>query len=141
MVIDTSALIAILEQEQDAGLLAEALAADATRLISAATLVEAGLVIVARRGVPGGDKLDRLLRELNVETVPITVEHARLAREGFLCYGKGRHTARLNYGDCFVYALAKLSGHAILCKGGDFSQTDASVVPVPVTPPTAPRGA
>lgn len=124
MVIDTSALVAILEQEEEAGALAGAIASDPVCLVSAASVVETGLVLFARHGEPGARKLDELLRESQIEVVRVTVEHARLAREAFALFGKGRHPAKLNFGDCFSYALAKASGHPLLFKGNDFSQTD-----------------
>lgn len=130
MVIDTSALVAILEQESDAEGFSNAIAAAETCLVSAATVVETGMVIFSRYGEPGGRLVDQLLRESAVEVVPVTEDHARLAREGFARYGKGRHRARLNFGDCFTYALAKASGHPVLFKGNDFSQTDVAIAPV-----------
>lgn len=124
MVIDTSALVALLEQEQDAEALADAIANDPASLVSAASVVEAGLVIFARYGEPGARKLDELLGESQIEVVPVTADHARLARGAFAQFGKGRHPAKLNFGDCFSYALAKASGHPLLFVGNDFSQTD-----------------
>ena len=128
MVIDTSALIAILEQEQEAEALSRAIALAEPRLVSAATLVEAAMVIIARRGELGGAKLDRLLQESRAEIVPVVEGHTRLAREGFLRFGKGRHPAGLNFGDCFSYALARATELPLLFKGGDFSQTDVQIV-------------
>lgn len=130
MVIDTSALVAILEQEEDAEVYANAIAAAETRLVSAATVVEAGMVLFSRRGEPGAQKVDELLRASQVTVVPVTEDHARLAREGFARFGKGQHAARLNFGDCFSYALAKASGHSLLFKGNDFSQTDVKTVSI-----------
>lgn len=124
MVLDTSALVAILDQEEDAGPFAAAISAAEIRLVSAATVVEAGIVMVARHGEPGGVKRDELLREAGIDVVPVTEAHAKLAREAYLRYGKGRKPARLNYGDCFSYALSKAPGHPLLCRGDDFPRTD-----------------
>lgn len=124
MVIDTSVLIAILAQEDDAQRFSDAIEDSDARLLSAATLVEASVVVTTRFGVGGGTNLDALLQESRVEIVPFTEDHARIARDAFVRYGKGRHPAKLNFGDCFSYALAKASGHALLFKGDDFSQTD-----------------
>jgi ribonuclease VapC len=133
MVIDTSALVAILDNDADARRYADAIAAAPVRLVSAATLLEASIVLVARHGEEALADLDQLLRDAEAEVVPVTEEHARLARQGFLQFGKGRHPARLNYGDCFAYALAKASSEPLLFKGNDFVHTDvepASLQPV-----------
>ena len=130
MVIDTSALVAILEQEADADAYSDAIAAAETCLVSAATVVETGMVIFSRYGERGARMVDELLQVSLVAVVPVTEDHARLAREAFARFGKGRHPARLNFGDCFSYALAKATGHSLLFKGNDFSHTDVRVVPV-----------
>ncbi len=135
MVIDTSALIAILAQEPEAEQLAAAIAGDEVRLLSAATLTEASIVVTVLFGDGGGADLDDLIDQMGVEVVPLTADHARLARTAFLTYGKGRDPASLNFGDCFSYALAKASGHPLLCKGNDFSRTDLSVVSLPPPAP------
>lgn len=129
MVIDTSAIMAILKGEVDRPLYAAAIQAASTRLISAATLVEAGIVACADRGELGLRELDEFLESINAEIVPVTAAHARIARDAFVRYGKGRHAARLNYGDCFTYALACASGHPLLFKGDDFSHTDIVAAP------------
>lgn len=131
MVIDTSALIAILRQEEDAAHLASAIQNDEVRLISAATLTEAGIVAVVRFGEAGRANLNDLVAETQLEVVSLTEVHSRVAREAFFKYGKGRHPARLNFGDCFAYALAIATSHPLLFKGNDFSQTDVKVVAVP----------
>ena len=128
MVIDTSAIIAILNQESDAESLSLAIEADPLRLVSAATVVEAGMVALSQRGERGAAWLDAFLDEMGVEVVPLSRDHARLACEAFRQYGKGRHPARLNFGDCCSYALAKASGHALLFKGEDFTKTDVTPV-------------
>jgi ribonuclease VapC len=131
MVLDTSALIAILAEEDDADRFAVAIARDEVRLISAATLTEAGIVATTLFGEGGGADLDDLIDEIQAEIVPLTQDHSRIARDAFVDYGKGRHPARLNLGDCFSYALAKASGHPLLFKGNDFSKTDVAVVELP----------
>jgi ribonuclease VapC len=130
MVIDTSALVAILEQEDGARSFAEAIAATATPLISAVSVVETGIVMVTRRGDGGGHDLDDLVRACRLEIIPFTEEHARLARDGFARFGKGRHAARLNFGDCISYALSKATGRPLLYKGDDFSRTDVEAASV-----------
>ncbi|MCK6530048.1 type II toxin-antitoxin system VapC family toxin [Myxococcota bacterium] len=97
MVLATSALVAILDPEEDAGPFAAAISAAEIRRVSAATVVEAGIVMVARHGEPGGVKLDELLREAGIDVVSVTEAHAKLAREAYLRYGEGRHPARLNH--------------------------------------------
>ncbi|MBN1945989.1 MAG: type II toxin-antitoxin system VapC family toxin [Bradymonadales bacterium] len=128
MVIDTSAILAILRQEPDARRYALAIEGDPVRLASAATLLEAWIVATSQVGEAGGGDLDELISELGVEVVPVTVDHLRLARTGFLRFGKGRHPAGLNFGDCFSYALAMAADEPLLFKGGDFGQTDVRAV-------------
>ncbi|MPT24699.1 type II toxin-antitoxin system VapC family toxin [Ancylobacter polymorphus] len=128
MVIDTSAIIAIFFNEPDAALYRERIAEDSVRLMSAATLVEAAMVIEARYGDTGGAELDLWLHKAEVEIVSVTDDHADQARRAWRRYGKGRHPAGLNYGDCFSYALAVLSGEPLLFKGADFAQTDIEAV-------------
>jgi ribonuclease VapC len=129
VVVDTSALIALLSMEPEAARLAAALEADATRLISAATVVETGLVIEARYGPAGGRELDLLVAKAALSVEAVTAEHAEVAREAWRRYGKGRHAASLNLGDCFSYALAKVTGEPLLLTGDDFGETDIAVVP------------
>lgn len=129
MVIDTSAVVAILGMEREATRLAEAIEADTNRLMSAATLVETGLVIESRYGTAGGRELDVLIAKAGLSIEPVTAEQADVAREAWRRYGKGRHAAALNLGDCFSYALARTTGEPLLCKGDDFIQTDVSIVP------------
>jgi ribonuclease VapC len=124
MVIDTSAIVAIAFNEPDAASLEQRIADDPVRVISAATVLEAAMVIEARLGEPGGSELDLWLHKVGVEIVAVEAEHADQARRAWRRYGKGRHPAGLNHGDCFSYALAALTGEPLLYKGNDFSQTD-----------------
>jgi len=124
MVIDTSAIVAIFFNEPDAPSYRERIADDPVRLISASTFVEAAMVIEGRFGEAGGAELDLWLHKAEVEIIAVTAEHADQARRAWRRYGKGRHPAGLNYGDCFSYALATLTGEPLLFKGNDFSQTD-----------------
>jgi ribonuclease VapC len=124
MVIDTSALLAILLNEEDAEQYAERIASDPKRILSAVSHLEASIVIMARKGPAGGRELDILLHRSRIETVSFTAEQADVAREAWFRYGKGRHPAALNLGDCCSYALSRVSGHPLLSKGDDFAQTD-----------------
>jgi ribonuclease VapC len=124
IVVDTSALIAILDKEPDAALYAEAIAEADPPLISAATLLELNIVMINRHGVKAERMVDRLIQEARFQVESFTVQHAELAREAYARYGKGQQTAALNYGDCFSYALAKATGLPLLFKGRDFSKTD-----------------
>jgi ribonuclease VapC len=124
MVIDTSALIAILLNEAETEAFAKAIAADPKRLISAFNLLEAAIVIEAKKGEAGGIELDLLLHRARIETVAMSAEQVELARTAWRVYGKGNHAAGLNIGDCCAYALAKYSGEPLLFKGGEFALTD-----------------
>jgi len=125
MVIDTSALLAILQGEPERRSFIEAIEfADSVRL-SAATLVETSIVIESRYGSEGLRDLDRFLSRASIELIPVDQEQAQLARSAFSRFGKGRHRAGLNYGDCFSYAAAIGLGEPLLCKGDDFIYTDA----------------
>jgi ribonuclease VapC len=124
MVIDTSAIVAIALDEPEAVAFERRIADDATRLISAATLLEATMVIETRFGEAGGAELDLWLHKASIEIVPVEAEHADQARRAWRRYGKGRHPAGLNFGDCFSYALASLTQEPLLFKGQDFSRTD-----------------
>jgi len=125
MVIDSSALVAILMKEPGWLDLAKVLDDTPRRMISAATLVETSMVLEARKGVEGARDLDALLQRAGVEIVPVDAPQAQLARAAWRSFGKGNHPASLNYGDLFSYALAKVTGLPLLYKGRDFSRTDA----------------
>jgi ribonuclease VapC len=124
MVVDTSAIIAILLQEPEAERFGRALAHSQPCLMSAATLLEASMVIETRKGSEGGRDLDLLIYRSQIEVVAVDQEQAEVARAAWRRFGKGRHPAGLNLGDCFAYALAKVSGSPLLFKGDDFTKTD-----------------
>jgi ribonuclease VapC len=124
MVIDTSALVAILFDEPERGRFTQKIGSDDTRLISAATVVETSLVVETRKGELGRSQLDLFIHEAGLDVVPFDAAQADLARLAWRLYGKGNHPARLNFGDCFSYALAKAAGEPLLFKGNDFLQTD-----------------
>lgn len=126
MVIDTSAVVAILQQEPETGHFLARLEADPTRLMSAASYLEAAIVIEDRFGYDGIRDLKLFLNEAGVEIEPVTFDQAELAREAYRRYGRGNHPAALNYGDCFAYALAKTADEPLLFKGDDFSRTDVA---------------
>jgi len=128
MVIDTSALVAILTGEPCAEQLKAAINHDTTRLMSAASVLEAGIVLESRYGEEGSRELDLLLRRLPIEVVPFDDGQLEWARHAYRTYGKGRHAASLNFGDCFSYALAKVTGEPVLFVGTDFAQTDLTPV-------------
>jgi ribonuclease VapC len=129
MIIDTSALVAVLEQEAEAERIAHTLASTSERMLSAANLVEVAIVMQARRGDDGARDLDLLLAKLKVDIADVTAGQAEIARKAFRRYGRARHPANLNFGDCFAYALAKDKSATLLFKGDDFSRTD--VMPAP----------
>jgi ribonuclease VapC len=124
MVVDTSALVAILFNESDAVRFVRALAAASVRLLSAVTRVELSFVIEGRKRDAGRADLERLLQEGAFEVVSVTPQQAQIAIEAFRRFGKGRHLAGLNIGDCFSYALAISTGAPLLFKGDDFVHTD-----------------
>lgn len=125
MVIDTSALVAILLREPDAERFASAVEGAAVRLVSAVTRVELSCVIEGRKGEAGRTDLELLLRDGGIEVASVTPQQASIAIDAFRRYGKGRgHPAALNIGDCFSYALAVATGYPLLFKGNDFRRTD-----------------
>ena len=127
MVIDTSALLAILFNESDTEYFEAAIAADLTRLMSTASVLETSIVVEARLGEAGGQEFDLLLQKAQITIVPFTAQQTEVARHAYRVYGKGRHVAGLNYGDCFAYALARATDEPLLFKGNDFSQTDITL--------------
>jgi ribonuclease VapC len=129
MVIDTSALAAIFFHEPERDAFRAAIIAASTRLMSAATILEAGMVIESRKGGGAGREFDLFVVRVQIKIVPVDADLADLARSAWRRYGKGRHPAGLNFGDCFSYALAKATGEPLLAKGGDFASTDISMHP------------
>jgi ribonuclease VapC len=127
MVIDTSALLAILLGEADADQMVDAIERDQRRLLSAVQLLEAAVVIEAKKGAAGGRELDLLLHRAQVQIVNFTAELAERAREAWRRWGKGRHPAGLNFCDCCAYALAQQIGEPLLFKGKDFRRTDVRI--------------
>jgi ribonuclease VapC len=128
MVIDTSALVAVLLGEPEGRRFNTLIAEDPTRLLSAASRVETGLVVEGRKGDAGRIDLERFLDAAAIDIVAVTSEQAEIACEAFRRYGKGRHPAGLNFGDVFAYALATATGQPLLFKGHDFSKTDVTAV-------------
>jgi ribonuclease VapC len=127
MVIDTSALIAILFNEADAEQVEAKLVDAATRAISAVTLLESAIVAETRLGEDGGRELELLVYKSAVEVIPFDTTQLALARLAFRRYGKGHHRAALNFGDCIAYALARARSEPLLCKGVSFSATDIAI--------------
>jgi ribonuclease VapC len=130
MVLDTSALLAILLGEVEAEELSRAIAGDPNRLVSAFSALEAAVVLCSRKGPAGVQELDLLLHTISATIVSLDAEQTLLARTAYETYGKGHHPAALNLGDCCSYALARSSGEPLLFKGNDFSKTDAVLVQV-----------
>jgi ribonuclease VapC len=129
VVIDTSALLAVLFSEPSADRLLRLLESSPAGSLSAASLLEAGIVTQRRLGDEGEARLDRLVQRLGVAIVPVSREQVEIARSAYRRFGKGRHPAGLNYGDCFSYALARAQGEPLLFVGDDFGRTDVQVVP------------
>jgi ribonuclease VapC len=132
MVLDTSAVLAILQDEPERRAFNEAIEAADSRSLSVASLVEASIVIEARYGAEGVRHLDQLLDRADVVVVAVDVEQGKIARQAFSRFGKGRHAAGLNFGDCFSYALAQALGEPLLYKGEDFSLTDVARYEAPL---------
>ena len=129
MVIDTSALVAILQDEPERGRFNQAIETAERCAISTATFVETSMIIESRFGPEGVRDLDLFIAKAGIALVPVDVEQAHIARTAFRNYGKRRHPAALNYGDCFSYALAKLFDKPLLFKGTDFARTDVRTWP------------
>lgn len=127
MIIDTSAIVAVLFNEDDADTYARAITHAESCRVSAATFVEVSIVIAAQTKSTGGSQLDAFFRRAGIIIEPVTEEQAHIARQAFTDFGKGRHAAGLNYGDCFSYALAKSTGEPLLFKGRDFAKTDVFI--------------
>jgi len=134
MIIETSAIIAILRDESEAMSCAQAISDAMTRRVSAVNYVESAVVIDASHDPIAKRRFDDFIREANISIEPVTEVQAQIARAAYRDFGKGSgHPARLNFGDCFAYALAKESGEPLLFKGGDFAHTDI-VAALPAEP-------
>jgi ribonuclease VapC len=127
VIVDSSAVLAILLQEPDARRIASAIAQADRRQMSAANLLEVELVAAARTGGAGSADIDHLIRNLQIEIVPFTLSQLSIARAAISRFGRGHHPARLNFGDCFAYALASERAEPLLFKGEDFAKTDIEV--------------
>ncbi len=127
MVIDSSALLAILQDEPERRAFNLLIEQAESRLLSAVSFVETSIVIASRFGAEGLQSLDLFLSRAGVELVEVDAEQARAAREAFLRFGRGHHPAALNFGDCFSYALATVHGEPLLCKGDDFRRTNVAI--------------
>ncbi len=128
VVIDTSALLAILLGAPERGKFLELLSESETRLLSAANALETAMVVESRRGEAAGRELDLFLHRTKIEIVAVDAEQFSIARFAWRKFGKGRHPAALNFGDCFAYALTKMSSEPLLAKGEDFRRTDLQVL-------------
>ncbi|MBZ5570634.1 MAG: type II toxin-antitoxin system VapC family toxin [Acidobacteriia bacterium] len=127
MVIDTSALLAIFLAEPERASFLDQILQAGTRRISAANVLETGIVLEARKGEAAGREFDLFVVRTDLEIVPVDGEQVEIARSAWRRYGKGRHAAGLTFGDCFAYALAQFSGEPLLAKGADFARTDLEV--------------
>jgi ribonuclease VapC len=128
LVVDTSAVAAVVFDEPGGAELADQLENAVARLMPAAIRVEVGMVVEARLWPVGQDVVDRFLRDAKIDIVPVDTDLAERAVSAWRRYGRGRHPAALNFGDCFSYALAERTGHPVLCTGGDFAATDIPVI-------------
>jgi ribonuclease VapC len=120
--------------ELEANWFEAAIFADSVRLISAASLLECSIVLDRHRGERSLGELDGFVHRTKIEIVAVSIEQAEIARGAYRQFGRGRHRAALNFGDCFSYTLAKVSGESLLCKGNDFAQTDLAVISPPPSP-------
>ena len=127
MIVDTSAVLAVLFAESDAERYERAIAAAARCRMSAANFFEASMVVESRAGAAGGDDLDYFMERGPIELEPVTAAQAHAARRAWRRFGKGNHPAGLNFGDCFAYALAEITREPLLFKGGDFARTDVEI--------------
>jgi ribonuclease VapC len=134
MVIDTSALLAVLQDEPERRSFNEAIEAADSAALSVASFVEASIVIEARHGADGLRALDRFIERAGIVVAVVDLEQGKVARDAFSRFGKGRHAAALNFGDCFSYALARVLGEPLLFKGEDFARTDVARVEMPPRP-------
>ena len=124
MIVDTSAVLAVLYREPDAERFEKAIASAPNCRMSVANALEASIVMEGRGGIAAGRALDLFLEEAMIELAPVTIEHMEAARRAWRRFGKGNHPAALNFGDCLAYALADAAGEPLLFKGEDFARTD-----------------
>lgn len=124
MVIDTSGVLAIFLAEPERKAFLDLILQSGKRLISAASVLESGIVLESKRGESAGREFDLFVVRTNLEIIPVDAEQVEIARSAWRSFGKGRHPAALNFGDCFTYALAKWSGEPVLAKAQDFASTD-----------------
>ncbi len=129
MIVDSSAILAILFREPEWPRLLERITDGEAPGVGTPTLVESALVLASRLGPPGKSLLARFVQESGLREIPFTAAHWSVAVDAYLRYGKGRHPAALNFGDCLTYATATLAGEPLLCVGDDFAQTDLALVP------------
>jgi ribonuclease VapC len=126
VVIDSSAILAILQKEPEAAAFTAAVSGASERYISAVSALEASIAAMSKRGMAGAQNVEDFITGTALQIVPFDTEQLAIARSAYQRYGRGRHPARLNFGDCAAYALAKSLGQPLLFKGGDFAQTDIS---------------
>jgi ribonuclease VapC len=124
LILDSSAIICVIEEEDGHRELTAAIAGATSAGAGAPTLFETAIVLIARQGVAGRTSLLHFLDENRISSIPFGPHHWPVAADAFLRFGKGRHPARLNYGDCMTYATARLASHPLLCVGDDFVRTD-----------------
>lgn len=124
MIVDTSAVLAILYQENDAEAFARAIASEDSCRMSAANFLEAAINIDINGDASASRQFDAFIQRSEIFVEPVTFHHAQIARQAYIDYGKGIHPAKLNFGDCFSYALAKATNEPLLFKGNDFTKTD-----------------
>jgi ribonuclease VapC len=137
MIIDSSAILAVIGKEPGYELIIHQLAASPGTRIGAPTRLETGIVLTARFGPRGKTALARFLQENSIQTVAFDEVHASVALDAYSQFGKGRHLAALNFGDCCAYALASVAGEPLLCVGDDFARTDLRLVSLNPDEPSA----
>ncbi len=127
MICDSAAIVAIMLREPGWDAIARKLTSDPSPAVAGPTLTEIGIVLTAKLRRSAGPLVARFLQDAGVDIIPFGEHHWRAAVDAYVRYGKGRHAAALNFGDCLVYAVAKLSGQPVLCVGDDFTKTDLSI--------------
>jgi ribonuclease VapC len=130
LILDSSALVAIAVREPRWEQLRDAVGFDPSPAVGAPTLVETAMVLAGRTGASARTMVARLLQDPEIDVIPFESDHWPVALDAFNRYGRGRHAAALNFGDCLTYATARLAGEPLLCLGNDFAQTDLEVVPL-----------